>query len=101
MKRGQHDQANPHGIARKAIVFRYLLPALIIVVAAVATVWQTEDGAFTFRIALFGTQQRVNILLLAFTLCFSGFMVFRSRRTVARYAERMEKAKQEAGRAPL
>ncbi|TAL80270.1 MAG: EAL domain-containing protein [Beijerinckiaceae bacterium] len=98
MKRGQHDQTNPHGIARKAIIFRYLLPAVIIIAAAVATVWQTEDGAFTFRIALFGAQQRVNILLLAFTLCFSGFMVFRSRRTVARFSERMEKAKLAAGR---
>lgn len=98
MKRGQHDQTNPHGIAGKTIVFRYLLPAVIIIVAAVATVWQTDDGAFTFRIALFGARQRVNVLLLAFTVCFSAFMVFRSRRTIARFAERMEKAKQAAGR---
>jgi diguanylate cyclase (GGDEF)-like protein len=98
MKRAKHDEADLLGTGRWATADRLLLVAALIVATALAVMCQVNNGVPSLSVGLFGTQQRINLLLLGFTLCFCGVIIFQSRRTVARFTESVEKAKQAAGR---
>ncbi|HEY1735454.1 MAG TPA: EAL domain-containing protein [Methylovirgula sp.] len=90
------------GVARRAIPFRVVFVVLFMIVVGGFLVWaEAHDARFSVRLALFGLDQRINLLLLVFTVLFSGFMVWSSHQQMERLAESAEKAKQAAGREAL
>ncbi|MGB8276341.1 MAG: EAL domain-containing protein [Methylovirgula sp.] len=98
LKRDKQDKTDPHGIAGWTITYRLSVVVILVVAIGFGVAWQDANGSLDFRISLFDEQQRVNILLLVFTLLFSAFMILRSHQTVVRLAASAEKAKQAAGR---
>ncbi len=98
LKRDKQDKTDPLGIAGWTITYRLSVVVILVVAIGFGVAWQEANSSLDFRISLFGQQQRVNILLLVFTLVFSAFMILRSHQTVVRLAESAEKAKQAAGR---
>ncbi len=98
LKRDKQDKTDPRGIAGWTITYRLSMVVILVVAIGFGVAWQDANGSLDFRISLFDEQQRVNILLLAFILLFSAFMILRSHQTVVRLAASAEKAKQAAGR---
>src|SRR5579863_741996 len=98
VKRGK-DASDSLLSARWALTCRISLAVILLLAIWLCAAW-TEAGLrpFALHINLFGADQRVNLLLLAFTLPFTDFMVWRSHPLMTRLTASVEEAKQAAGR---
>ncbi len=92
------EEAGPVGIGRSTMTYRLAFVVIFMVAIGAFLAWGQVRDLFSMHLALFGSDQRVNLLLLAFTLLFSGFMIWTMHHQMMRLAESAEKAKQAAGR---
>lgn len=95
LKRDGQKRSDPLNIAGWTIAYRVSLAVILVIAIGLAVAWQDGQGGLAFQISFFGQHERVNLLLLVFTLLFSAFTILQSHQTVVRFAE---SAKQAAGR---
>jgi diguanylate cyclase (GGDEF)-like protein len=98
LKREKQEIADPFVHSGRGVAYRLALIVILVMAIGLVVAWQDANNAFTFQIGIFGEHERINILLLAFTLLFSVFMVLRSHKTVTQLTKNAEEAKQAAGR---
>ncbi len=98
MKRDKRDKIEQPVGERQMIPYRRSLLAILLIGIVLCIVLQAANNVFSLRISLFGQEERINLLLVVFTLIFCGFMTLRSHQAVLRLSESAEQAKQAAGR---
>jgi diguanylate cyclase (GGDEF)-like protein len=98
MKRDKRDKITLLGSERQLIPYRRSLLTILLIGIALCIALQEANSVFSLRISLFGQEERINLLLVVFTLTFCGFMILRSHQAVLHLAESAERAKLAAGR---
>jgi diguanylate cyclase len=98
MKRDKRDTTDLLGGERRMIPYRRAVLTVLLIGIAICLALDGANSIFSLHIDLFGQQERINLLLLVFTVGFTGFMILRSHQAVVHLAESAELAKQAAGR---
>ncbi|HTJ03427.1 MAG TPA: EAL domain-containing protein [Methylovirgula sp.] len=98
MKRDKRHEITLLGGDRQMIPYRRFLLVILLVGIALCIALQEANSVFSLHISLFGQEERINLLLVVFTLIFCGFMILRSHQAVSHLAESAERAKLAAGR---
>lgn len=96
LKDDRSERGDPLNLAGWTVAYRLYLAFILVIAVSLAVAG--EQGAMAFRFNLFGHHERINILLLVFTVLFSAFTILRSHQIVVRLAESAQKARQAAGR---